>query len=365
MGKRALIITSAVVGGLVVAGGVGFWLKSNQSKWLRYGTRSPLKSSITFTSTNLGSGAIATASAGIRTRSISTQPEHYAIDLHFHTNHSADGVMSPKQAVLWCYENGLDGVAITDHNCWSGVLPAMHASLDLDRPFIVISGYEWSTFKCHINIFGIHPEIWESGSMPEPLLRMHQRKDGSINPCGPSNGPYPSIDDIRGVVRWVHENGGLAQYNHPDDPSCVGLSSAEFDSVGFDCMEVANGASGVASWPDGIKRIPLMRRRPDVAETAGTDTHEPARSRSNLVYNMMHFPSPNPTWEDLSQSIKQCSASGIRCIPRYSVLQTKERLFIERPLWSVALSSYTKLIDMVLWPVKAPVLNFFPLWRPK
>ena len=63
------------------------------------------------------------------------------IDLHTHTTHS-DGTFTPDEVVRYAKEKGLTAIAITDHDCVSGVSEAKETGNDLG--INVISGIEFS-----------------------------------------------------------------------------------------------------------------------------------------------------------------------------------------------------------------------------
>lgn len=67
------------------------------------------------------------------------------IDLHIHTNISDDGEFSPREIIAQCEEQGMNLVAITDHNSVRGVAEAMEAAKNLQ----VLSGVELDcTYEC-------------------------------------------------------------------------------------------------------------------------------------------------------------------------------------------------------------------------
>ena len=77
-------------------------------------------------------------------------PRKY-IDLHVHTNYS-DGTFSPKEVCRYAMEIELTAIAITDHDCVDGILPAMKVAKD--RGLEIIPGVELSAeigdFEVHI-----------------------------------------------------------------------------------------------------------------------------------------------------------------------------------------------------------------------
>ena len=74
-----------------------------------------------------------------------------ACDLHVHTNHSKDGESSVEEILLQAEAEGLDAIAITDHDCVDGAKEA------LLRPstVLVIPGIEVSTKQGHLLVLGV------------------------------------------------------------------------------------------------------------------------------------------------------------------------------------------------------------------
>ncbi len=81
-----------------------------------------------------------------------------SIDMHVHTN-ASDGVLSPKEAIQRAIENGLSGIAITDHDTVMGALSVK--GLTLPDHFTVIQGIEFSTIQNNkeIHILGYHLDL--------------------------------------------------------------------------------------------------------------------------------------------------------------------------------------------------------------
>jgi predicted metal-dependent phosphoesterase TrpH len=125
------------------------------------------------------------------------------IDLHVHTRYSSDSSITLKQVVAYAKKQGLDGVAITDHNTVKGALKLK------TRDIIVVPGIEVSTLNGHL--LGIN--------VTEPI---------------------PARRGIEETIRLIHEAGGIAVAPHPTtfykSPPSRRVSS-------YDAVEVMNGAS--------------------------------------------------------------------------------------------------------------------------
>lgn len=85
-------------------------------------------------------------------------PKWFKGDLHTHTFHSdgwwtAEGILSNAQ------QNGLDFVAVTDHNTFSH-----HAEIDRIAPkykdLLVLRGEEITTYGGHVNVWGLPRDAW-------------------------------------------------------------------------------------------------------------------------------------------------------------------------------------------------------------
>ncbi len=81
------------------------------------------------------------------------------IDLHMHTTFS-DGSLSPEELVAMAIENGLEAIAITDHDNTQSYLPAIEAAKDTELE--IIPGIEintwWHDHEIHILGYYIDPE---------------------------------------------------------------------------------------------------------------------------------------------------------------------------------------------------------------
>lgn len=78
-------------------------------------------------------------------------------DYHLHTYYS-DGVFSPAQVVSWAHKNGLEHIAITDHDGVEGIEEAKAAAKKFDID--VTPGIEFSTATTD----GVGSICWDTGS---------------------------------------------------------------------------------------------------------------------------------------------------------------------------------------------------------
>lgn len=105
----------------------------------------------------------------------------HTFDLHMHSRHSFDGVMSPGHMVALGKRRGLSGIAVTDHDTIAGGLEA--AALNDDPTFLVIVGSEVLT---------------EVGDILALFLTEEIRSTYSLD-----------------VIDEIHDQGGIAILPHP------------------------------------------------------------------------------------------------------------------------------------------------------
>ncbi len=129
-------------------------------------------------------------------------------DLHTHTL-ASDGVLTAAELAQHARRQGLDFLAITDHNQMvsAEALPRLPG-------MTLIPGVEWTHFSGHANFLG---------------------------PDRPYDEPF-FTNDLEGVQsRFIsaRERGALITINHPFEEACP--FRFDMDSLPFDCLEIWNG----------------------------------------------------------------------------------------------------------------------------
>ena len=181
-------------------------------------------------------GAYKVADPGVRvTYELSFEPKTRRLlkgDLHTHTL-ASDGVLTAEELGRHALRNGLDFIAVTDHNtltptaalklkrhqaasaqCRTHQCAAQALSLPRIEGLTFIPGVEWSHYRGHANFLGIDQ---------------------------PFDGPYAAPDgaDPLAVVHTARERGALITLNHPFEEACP--FTFDLAAVPFDVLEVWNG----------------------------------------------------------------------------------------------------------------------------
>jgi hypothetical protein len=132
----------------------------------------------------------------------------YKGDLHTHT-HASDGVLPVDDLAKHAARNGLDYLAITDHNQMVSTDTLLeHQALTL------IPGIEWTHYQGHANFLGVDKPY------DEPFLAN-------------------TVEEVQARFTSARSRGAFISINHPFDPVCPFLF--DINSFPFDCLEVWNG----------------------------------------------------------------------------------------------------------------------------
>jgi len=154
------------------------------------------------------------------------------IDLHVHTCYSYDAVTTLKEVVTYSKKQGLDGVAITDHDTLLGAL-----KLTQKTKLIVIPGIEITALGGHVLALNL------TRSIPQKL-------------------------DLSETVQRIHEAGGIAVAAHP---TMVHKSALGRQITSYDAVEVINSAAIPLSLFTYLNR--KLATRLKLPQIAGSDSH--------------------------------------------------------------------------------------------
>jgi hypothetical protein len=129
-------------------------------------------------------------------------------DLHAHTL-ASDGVHTLEELAWKAKRNGLDFLAVTDHNQF-----ASRQSLPQVDGVTMIPGVEWTHFRGHASFLGVdrpYDEVFATNTPEETLARFESAR----------------------------QQGALIIVDHPFDPECG--FQFDVDALPHDCIEVWNG----------------------------------------------------------------------------------------------------------------------------
>jgi len=161
------------------------------------------------------------------------------IDLHVHTCYSYDAITTLKEVVTYSKKQGLDGVAITDHNTLDGALKLTRKS-----ELIVIPGIEVETLQGHVLALNITTLI-------PPRL-------------SPSD-----------TIQRIHEAGGIVVAPHLTaiGKAGSGLGRRMSQVSNFDAIEVINSSAFPFFLSTYVSQ--KLAARLGLPKTAGSDAHTP------------------------------------------------------------------------------------------
>lgn len=272
------------------------------------------------------------------------------IDLHCHSTVS-DGVLAPEQVVARAHGNGVQVLALTDHDETAGLERAREAAVDLDINFVtgVEISVTWAGRTVHI--VGLGFDAGDAGlkagldgvrsgrrdraqtmadrlealgfsgayqgamafvSNPELVSRthfarflvqqghcqnMHDVFQRYLGDGKPANVPvqWASLEQ---AVGWIHAAGGMAVIAHPGRYE---FTSVEFDGffstfkdLGGQGIEVVTGSHR----PDEYATYARVARHYGFLASTGSDFHGPAEGRLDLG-DLPPLPADlTPVWHD-------------------------------------------------------------------
>ena len=171
-------------------------------------------------------GAYKVAPAGVSVvYELTFTPKHLRLlkgDLHTHTVGS-DGVLTTEELAHHAQRNGLDFLALTDHNQMvsTEALPKIPG-------FTLIPGIEWTHYQGHANFLGADKPY------DEPFF---------------ANTPQ----EVQARFASAHARGALITINHPFDEGSP--FTFDMNALPFDCLEIWNGPM----WVPNLRAIGLWQ----------------------------------------------------------------------------------------------------------
>jgi predicted metal-dependent phosphoesterase TrpH len=155
------------------------------------------------------------------------------VDLHVHTTYSKDSLITPKDLIYYSKKNGLNAVAVTDHDKLEGA-----CKIAKETDFLVIPGMEVSSAEGHIVALNIKE-------------------------------PIPKGLGAKETVERIHRAGGVAIACHP----FVSFKGCLRDRVceTFDAIEVINARA--VPYSKSVKLAQQTAERLNLSRVAGTDAH--------------------------------------------------------------------------------------------
>jgi len=201
------------------------------------------------------------------------------IDLHVHSCYSDDANGSVEELIKAAVKNGLNGIAIVDHNSVKGGLKGFEIAKEM-KDFVVIPGVEISSAEGHILALNIKENIPKKLSVEETIER-------------------------------ITSLGGIPVLPHPYRM----LSGAGEKNVkGFSGVEVFNSKSPV--WEN--KKAEKLAEKLGAGETGGSDAH----SSNEIGYGITEFSVNSFRVDDLLQEIGKKRTKGYGfLIPKKIVLR--------------------------------------------
>jgi hypothetical protein len=140
--------------------------------------------------------------------------KYYKADLHMHTTHS-DGYEPPELVVASARECGMDIIAITDHNAFSGSVSAKKKAADMGLDMTVILGEEYSLeySPMHILALGTEEEIDRRYLTKQVLDMPETKKILESNPTLSCDAEVYACTQV--LLDQVSKIGGISILAHP------------------------------------------------------------------------------------------------------------------------------------------------------
>lgn len=216
---------------------------------------------------------------------INPNPGWYCGDFHVHSNVSIDGDYPPTLVAEIAKAEGLDFIAITDHNTIGA-----YTEFKDDLDFLVIPGLEVTLDKGHFNVFGMEEwHAWMEGICGD-------------KPTVSLPGKYQSSNELVGQIA---SKGLLNSINHPLlHPWAWLYGDTELQHIR--CVELWNDLY----WPDHVHANPKavamwtdwLNDGHRITAIGGSDYHYPPRPEENKYGERLGMPTTYVYAEQLSMA---------------------------------------------------------------
>ena len=214
---------------------------------------------------------------------LNPNPGWYKGDFHLHTNASLDGFYPPSLVAEIAKAEGLDFIAITDHNTIEG-----YKALREDLETLVIPGLEITFDRGHCNVFGM--EAW---------------RDWMAGICGDKIVvPLPSnYDSVNALISRIAKEGMLTSINHPLLAPWQ-WQYEDTDLRQIDCVELWNDLY----WPPNADANPntvqmwnrWLNAGHRITAIGGSDYHYPPRPEEGKPGERLGYPATYVYADELS-----------------------------------------------------------------
>ncbi len=163
------------------------------------------------------------------------------IEMHCHTHHSRCSNMSVKKVLETAKKKGLNGICITDHNCFKGIIEA--EKMNEDPNFKIIKGTEFST---------------KLGD----LIGVFLKKEIKYNKNNQS---------VKWLINEIHKQKGLVILPHPYSFfRRIKINYEQIKNLDIDVVEIYNGRNYFSFENKKCLEIAKVLGKPTVA---GSDAH--------------------------------------------------------------------------------------------
>lgn len=179
-------------------------------------------------------------------------PYNIVLDQHSHTLYS-DGILTPRQNVLWHIAMGYNAMFITDHNTLDHKEDVDALKEEFKETILVMLGMEWTTNRIHLNFLGLTE--WDFDQFP-------------------INRKNPSDLEIQSAIAEAHRQGAVVVANHyiwstgRNKPTRQQLMD-----WGVDYFEIVNCDCNLNDYYD-IEGIAFCEAN-GLGQITGTDMHYP------------------------------------------------------------------------------------------